>query len=182
MKYEVIVFPTDTVYGIGTSIYNQKGIDRIYEIKARSIDKKIPVLCSSLNDLKDIIEIDERLIKITDNFWPGALTIIVKTTEKHEEITGEKTLAVRSPNHNELLDLLKKEGPMRVTSLNISGEPPLVNKQLVYEKYSHVVDYIYNFELNFSAVSSTIIDATGTDLKVLRQGELLLEDILKTIS
>ena len=100
MKYEVVVFPTDTVYGIGTSIYNQKGIDRIYEIKARSIDKKIPVLCSSLNDLKDIIEIDERLIKITDNFWPGALTIIVKITEKHEEITGEKTLAVRSPNHN----------------------------------------------------------------------------------
>ena len=78
---DVIIFPTDTVYGIGCKMTDEKAIERIYDIKKRDTNKRLAVLISSLNQIKDYIEITDTLLKIESNFWPGALTVIVPLTK-----------------------------------------------------------------------------------------------------
>ena len=123
----VVIFQTDTVYGIGCNPYDENAIERIYRIKKRDGKKPLPVLGYSRQILEEIVEFDEIAYRITDKFWPGQLTIILplKDDRLKKLSAGEDTLAVRVPNNKCTLSILKECKLVIGTSANISGKKRL---------------------------------------------------------
>lgn len=177
---KVMIFPTDTVYGIGCLIFDLKSINKIYEIKERPQDQKLPVLISTLEMIEPYVYINEIVRIIANKFWPGGLTIILKTKDVVKETTNEDTLAIRMPNNKELLNLIDELGPIRATSLNKHHEKELNDINEIKENYKNLVDEIYEFDFsNSSNVSSTIIDLSNNEVRCVREGELKCQDIIK---
>ena len=170
LKDEVIVFETDTVYGIGCLINSEIGIKRIYDIKKREDKKPLAVLCANNEQVEKIVKDFESYSYLADKFWPGALTLIFnKTNIISDSITsGYNTVGVRIPNDEIALKILDKYGPMAVTSLNISSEPAVLKFEdtLVFKSD---VDYIVKGK-DLSSISSTVYDCVNN--VVLRQGEI----------
>lgn len=177
MLKEVLIFPTDTVYGIGASLYDTESIKKIYEIKGRDFNKPLAVLCSNIKQIDEFAYMDKKASLLAKLLWPGGLTMVLKTKPKYFELTGESTIAVRIPNHKLALSLLDQYGPMKTTSVNASGELPLNDYDVIYEKYNLFVNKIYRNEEKIQEVSSTVIDLVN-DLKILREGNITKEDIL----
>ena len=176
---KVIIFPTDTVYGIGTPIFDVEGIKRIYDIKKRPKEKPLACLCANLEQIKSIAYLNEKAIKLINEFLPGALTLILKSKEEVFEKIGYKTIGVRIPNSKIALDILKENGPMLTTSVNESGSVPLNEYDDIKKNYNDLVDYIYNTDRQSSNIASTVVLINGDSIKVLRAGEISLEDILR---
>lgn len=176
---DVIIFPTDTVYGIGCKMTDEKAIERIYDIKKRDTNKRLAVLISSLDQIKDYIEITDTLLKIESKFWPGALTVIVPLTKKLKYY--EDTIGIRIPNSKLALDILKENGAMATTSVNISGMPPLDTYQEIYDSYSNKVDKIYQKIEESSSISSTVIILKDNKIEVIREGKITKEEIEKIL-
>ncbi|PQP79366.1 threonylcarbamoyl-AMP synthase [Candidatus Phytoplasma phoenicium] len=183
-KHKIIIFPTDTVYGIGTNIDDQESLNKIFKIKNRSLEKAIVILFYSLEQMKDIVILNPQVRTIVDIFWPGALTLIVPTKLKYYQKTNEKKIGIRIPNHQLALKILKFKGPMRTTSVNQSGEPPLNDYYQILKQYRHKVDYIYTDKkfVSTSTLPSTVIDTTCKPWKMLREGKISLEQINKILT
>ncbi len=173
----VIIFPTDTVYGIGTSIYDADGVNRIYEIKKRPLDKKLACLCANFNQIESIAVVNDSAKKLINEFLPGALTVILKTKEDIREKIGYDTIGVRIPNHKIALDILNKNGPMLTTSVNESGNVPLNEYDEIIKEYINLVDEIHNTDTESSNISSTVVSAID-EIKILRLGEISEAEIL----
>ena len=174
----IVAFPTDTVYGIGVLCSSKAAAERLKTAKKRPETKPFPVMVASLADLEAIAWLSERERKIALRFMPGALTLVLRKKDVIDN--GLETVAVRIPNDLFALNLLEKVGPMYVTSANISGEPACNNDQEVMAELDGRIEYIVAGEA-FSKTASTIIDCTGAELKVLRQGDLKIEDINKAL-
>lgn len=181
MLKKVLIFPTDTVYGIGASIYDKESIKKIYEIKGRDFNKPLAVLCSSIEQVNEFAVLTKQAKVIAEGFWPGGLTLILKTNKKYYDLTKEETIGVRMPNHKLALSLLDKYGPLKTTSVNTSGEEPLNDYEIIYEKYHDVVSDIYQNNESLTKLSSTVIDLTSDNYQILREGHITREDILKVL-
>ncbi len=177
----VIIFPTDTVYGIGTSIYNEKGINEIYKIKNRDLSKPLAILCADIDQIDEIAYLNDKARKLIKAFLPGPLTIILRTKEKVKDSFKFNTIGVRIPNHQLALSILRKNGPMATTSVNDSGEKAMNDYKEIYDKYHNLVDEIYKSDEASSNLASTVLDITSDEVKILRQGAILKEDIEKVI-
>lgn len=169
---KVIIFQTDTVYGIGCLLESEKGVKRIYDIKKRDGIKPLAVLCGNLDQVKDLVVGYEQGEELGKKHWPGALTLIFDKTEKVGDYltSGFNTVGVRIPNDETALKILNHFGPMAVTSLNISSEPAI----LKYEDalaFQEQVDYIVK-GIDLSSISSTVYDVKNK--KTLRQGDIHL--------
>ena len=119
----VVVFPTDTVYGIGCDPYNADAIKTIYKIKKRDDSKLFPVLGYSREELEKIVEFDDKSKKIADKFWPGQVTLILKIKDEKikKSLNLEEKIAVRIPKNRCIMSLLKNCKLLVGTSANISG-------------------------------------------------------------
>lgn len=177
----VIIFPTDTVYGIGTKITDKEGVNLIYQIKKRPKDKPLAVLCANLAQIKSICIVDARAEKIINAFLPGPLTLILNSTKDGYSVTGLKTIGVRIPNLKEAITILEENGPMFTTSVNDSGSPSLDDYEVIKEKYGKMVSKIYPKQHASSHVPSSVLDLTKPDLVMLRQGAITLEEIQKCL-
>jgi len=167
---KVIIFETDTVYGIGTSIYNLEGVKQIYNIKNRDYTKPLALLCANLEQVKSVVKNFEIGEEIASKFWPGALTLIFEKQNKVDDLitSGFQTVGVRIPKSEVALKILEKIGPMAVTSLNLSTEPAIVKfKECL--AYDDMVDYIV-IGNDLDSPSSTVYDLINK--KILRQGEI----------
>jgi len=178
----VVIFPTDTVYGIGCNPYNENAINRIYEIKKRDRIKKLPVLGYSKQILEDIVEFDERANKIADKFWPGELTIVLPIKDnKLKKLCGrENTLAVRVPNNRCALSLLKECKLIIGTSANISGEESFVDPQNIGDGISKCDIFLNGGKIQNSS-ASTIIKIQNDDIKILRCGNISENDLVEAL-
>ncbi|MBN2540155.1 MAG: threonylcarbamoyl-AMP synthase [Bacilli bacterium] len=167
---KVIILPTDTVYGIGCLLSDIDSIHRIYDIKQRDYTKAMVILCSDLGQVQSLIESGQNIPKELAKHWPGKLTIIFfKNESVCDIITANKnTVGIRIPGNYIALELLKKHGPMVVTSLNISNEPPILKFKDTLD-FENRVDLIIEGE-DLDGIPSTVYDLT-TD-EVLRQGEI----------
>ncbi|WP_246833680.1 L-threonylcarbamoyladenylate synthase [Texas Phoenix palm phytoplasma] len=182
LKKKIIIFPTDTVYGIGTKIDDSESLKKIYQIKKRDYNKPIGILFYSLEQLKDIVLINENIIKISKFFWPGALTLVVNTCPSYYKKTNLKKIGIRIPNNKIALKLIKKEGPLFATSVNQSGYPPLNEFEKIKFKYQNKVDHIYKNDQNLSSIPSTVIDITKKNFRLIREGSISLKMIKKIIT
>lgn len=178
----ILIFPTDTVYGMGARLEDKKAYDRIYEIKKRDREKMLPILISSINDIKKIATFESRDFKIMECFWPGPLTVILETSDSFFKKTGFKTIALRMPNHIKALKILKKYGPIWTTSVNDSGEKELNDFYKIKEKYKKIAYKIYKDKFTEKDnYPSTVVDLTTDDIKILRDGIIKKEDIINLL-
>lgn len=172
LEGKVIVFPTDTVYGIGCLYKDEKSIHRIYEIKHRDYDKPMVILCANLAQVKTLIKDGQVIPDRLKKHWPGKLTIIFFKNELVYDIitSGRDTVGIRIPGNRISLALLEKFGPMVVTSLNLSNEPPVLTFEDA-KTFEHLVDYVIEGG-DLDSKPSTVYDLTQN--KVLRQGDIVI--------
>ncbi len=170
---KVIVFPTDTVYGIGALSNDTKGIKKIYDLKHRDKSKPLACLAADVEDILPVVNINNDRTLEFMKYWPGALTLIFEKKNKKLIDENLSTVAFRIPNSTVALKILNHFGIMAVTSMNISGDEPLNDLKSIEENFKDVIDYLVIDEETLSTVSSTILDISTITVKVLRKGELL---------
>lgn len=178
-KGGVVVFPTDTVYGIGCDPYNKDAINKIYKIKGREKTKQLPVLAYSKKEIKEIAYLDENSEKISDKFWPGPLTLILKVKDKKiEESLGlQGKIAVRVPNHPCMLGLLKECKLLVGTSANFSGQSSFNDSRGIIGKFTGY-DVLLDGGKIVNPGESTIIQFEGNELKIVREGKIKSESLV----
>ncbi len=178
-KGGIIVFPTDTVYGIGCDPYNQNSIKKIYEIKSRKKVKSLPILAYSLDIVKKIVVIDEFTEKIIQKNWPGPLTLILELTDEKlkKSLNLQNKIAVRIPDSKCTLKLLEKCKLIVGTSANISGNSSYTNPDECIKNIKNY-DLFLNGGTIRSKGESTIIEVENKTIKIIREGALKMEDIL----
>ena len=175
----IVVFPTDTVYGIGCDPYNKDAVTSIYRIKSRNTEKQFPILGASKADLSKIAIFDKRSSKIAEKFWPGPITLILKLKdEKLKESMGlENKVAVRVPNNQCVLSLLKQCNLLVGTSANISGSSPHTNPEECGNRLTGY-DLLLDGGTITNTIESTIVEIKENEIKVLRKGDITKEEIL----
>ena len=179
----LVAFPTDTVYGVGSLVFHEQAIESIYIAKDRPMEKAIPVLIGDDTDLSKVAdEIPMFAMKLIARFWPGPLTVLVpKKTTLPEAISATSTVGVRVPDHGIARALLRLAGPMAVTSANISGQPSPTTAQQVYEQLVGRIPMIIDGGETPGGVPSTLVDCTGAEIQILREGPLSKEQLLNAI-
>lgn len=177
-KERIIIFPTDTIYGIGCSIFDKKSIEKIYEIKHRDKRKPLSCLCKDVKQVEEIANINEKEKMIINKF---NLTLILKAKRNISEITGFNTIGIRIPQSHLAANILKKYGPMLTTSINESGEKPLNSFDEICKRYGNEVDKVYKGEEFSSGVASTVAQLVDGEVVILRNGEVKKDQIEKLI-
>jgi L-threonylcarbamoyladenylate synthase len=177
-KGGLVVFPTDTVYGIGCDPRSPKAIDAIYKIKKREESKNLPVLGYSKNEISKIAIFDKLSNKIADNFWPGPVTLVLKLKDSDikKSMKLEDKIAVRVPNHPCVLSLLKECKILVGTSANYSGNPPSSDSKKVLENFSGFDVFLDGGKIPNSN-ESTVVEIVEGDLKILRPGKITKSEI-----
>jgi len=174
----LVVFPTDTVYGLGCDPRNPKAVQSVFRIKKRKESKYLPVLGYSKEEISKIALFDDISIKIANRFWPGQVTLVLKL--KDDEIKNSMNLddkiAVRVPDHLCALSLLKECKLLVGTSANFSGLPAFSDSKKVLESFSG-----YDVFLDGGAISntleSTIVEVVDGKLKILRRGNVTKKEL-----
>ncbi len=178
-KGGTVVFPTDTVYGIGCDPHNQDAVNKIYKIKGREKIKQLPVLAYSKKDIVNIAFFDEISEKIADRFWPGPVTLILQIKDKKIEGTLDLKgkIAVRVPNHPCVLALLEKCRLLVGTSANFSGESSFSDSKEVVSKFSGY-DVLLDGGQITNSYESTIVEVVNNELKIVREGKIKMESLV----
>ncbi len=171
-KGGVVVFPTDTVYGLIVDATNKKAVEKIFRIKGREKRKWLPVFVKDLKLAKKIAKIDKKQEKFLKSVWPGKTTVVLKRRKGMKLYGVDKdTIAIRTPDYpllNKLLGRVNK--PLVQTSANISGKKPLNNAKDIIKQFKKAkLDLmISDNRLKFSK-QSRLIDITGSQPKILRE-------------
>ncbi|MBQ8292982.1 MAG: threonylcarbamoyl-AMP synthase [Bacilli bacterium] len=170
---KVIVFPTDTVYGIGALAKDEEAINKIYNLKHRDKTKPLAYLSGNKEDIMPYIQITYQNTMELMNYWPGALTLIFKKEKDLVEKDALPTIGFRIPDSKCALKILNHFGIMAVTSMNLSGSAPLNDLESIEENFKDEIDYLVIDEEIQSKTSSTILDISTSEVKILRKGDLL---------
>jgi L-threonylcarbamoyladenylate synthase len=174
----IIVYPTDTVYGIGCDPYNKNSVDKIYQIKQRPKTKPFPVLAYSIDVVSEIAEFDKDSKKIAKKFWPGPLTLILKLRDKKlkESLNLNEKIAIRVPNNQCLLSLLKNSKLLIGTSANLSGESSFTKSEDCYQKIKEYDIFLDDGDIKGGG-ESTILEIVKGKPIIHREGALKKEEI-----
>lgn len=175
----LVAFPTDTVYGLGASPTQEKAIKSLYAVKVRQPGKAVPLLVGNLQGLDQVAgEVNKMAARLAAHFWPGALTLVVP---RHPGLPAllapDPTIGVRMPAHPLALALLTAAGPLAVTSANLSGAPSAVTAAQVEAQLGGSIPLILDGGQAPGGVASTVVDCTGAEPVILRQGPISLEQI-----
>jgi L-threonylcarbamoyladenylate synthase len=172
---QVVVIPTDTVYGVGCAALNADAIQALYHLKGRSFTKAIPILIADVADLSQIVsQITPLAQRLIAQHWPGPLTIVLpKHPQLPAALTPDDTIAVRLPDHDVARAVIRAAGgAMAVTSANLSGDPPAETAQEAYAALNGRVHIILDAGPAPQAQASTVVDCTGTSPIILRPGPI----------
>jgi len=170
---KIIGIPTETVYGIGVDPYSQSAVDKIFELKERSLDKPLSVLISSYEEISKL-GVVSKIPDVVELYWPGPLTIIVETKAKFANGVGTNnplTIGIRVPDNELAIELLKNTGPLAVTSANISGNENILNHIDAENEFESKIA-IYLEGESVLGSGSTIVDFTKDEWEILREGPL----------
>lgn len=172
---KVIAFPTDTVYGVGCLITDENSLKRIYELKERKYDKPLAILVGTIEQAVSLVKyLPENAVELIMKHWPGALTIVCKKSDEVPAFLNPRffTIGIRMPKSDTALAILRKYGPMAVTSVNKSGEDALNSYQEIYDNFKDKIDYVIESNEISSNVSSTVVEVDNEYIRVIREGDI----------
>ena len=177
---ELVVIPTDTVYGIGCDAFNTRAVAALLEAKGRGRDMPAPVLVGTVSAATALVQsLGTHGQDLIDAFWPGPLTLIFRANPSLAWDLGDTkgTVAVRMPMHQVALDLLRETGPMAVSSANRSGQPPATTVEEAEEQLGDSVAVYLDGGPCTDNVPSTIVDLTTAVPRLLRKGAIPVDKI-----
>lgn len=177
---ELVVLPTDTVYGIGADAFTPHAVTALLNAKGRGRHMPPPVLVGSRHTLDGLVySLPKAARELADAFWPGALTIIVEHSPSLQWDLGDTqgTVGVRMPLHPVALEVLRETGPMAVSSANRTGKPPAVTAEDAREQLEYAVRVYLEAGPCPDPVPSTIVDVTGEVPRILRDGAVPIEKL-----
>ena len=182
----VVVLPTETVYGIGCSCFNEESIKRLYEIKNRPYNKPISVLVSNIDMIsrvaKNISDIEMKIIK---HFFPGPLTIVLEKNDNIPDIltSNGTTIGVRMADNNIINTIIDKvDIPLAVSSANESGMDANINIDTIYEIFKDKIDYYVDGGISKIGVASTVVKVVNGEVIILREGIITKSEIENVIN
>ena len=164
----VVAFPTDTVFGLGAAADDEVATRRVFHIKGRPVGLPLILMVAAESQLEGFVHVDSRSEAIMRRWWPGPLTVILHAK-------GGGTLGVRIPNHKVALDLLRACGPLRTTSANLHGKEPAMTAA---EADLPGVTAVLAGGAPPGGVVSTVLDLTGPEPHVLREGAITAPELL----
>jgi len=171
----LVVLPTDTVYGIGADAFDGTAVAALLAAKGRGRDMPVPVLVGSWHTIDGLVySVPDAARELIQAFWPGALSLVVRQAPSLQWDLGDAygTVMLRMPLHPIAIELLREVGPMAVSSANISGRPAAVNAADAREQLADLVEVYLEAGTSVQQAASTIVDLTGAQPKVLRQGPI----------
>lgn len=185
-KGKIVVFKTDTVYGIGTNAFNKEACKRIYEIKGRPMNKPLCVLISDISMLREIVDfISSAEQKLIDAFWPGPLTIKFKKKENvlpDVVSAGDEYVRVRLLKDGLAYNLVKIAGvPIVAPSANLSESPTGTEIENIINELGGKVDYILDSGNINNDTTSTIVEISDEKVIIIREGKIKKEEIAKIV-
>lgn len=180
---QLVVLPTDTVYGIGADAFDTDAVADLLAAKGRGRDMPVPVLVGSWNTIEGLTaSISQRTWDLIEAFWPGGLTLVVEEAPSLAWDLGDArgTVAVRMPLHPVAIELLEQTGPMAVSSANKSGHPPALTAAEAQDQLGDDVAVYLDGGPAKTGVASTIVDVTSEVPRILRAGAIDA-DTLRTV-
>jgi len=171
-EHRLIAFPTDTVYGLGALAFDGSTVLKLYVAKERPPEKAIPILIADIADLDQVaLDVPPIAYRLMEAFWPGALTIVVpKQPNIPIEVSTADTVAVRMPDLDLARELMRRTGPLAVTSANRSAGPNPRTVQEVLDQLAGRIDAIVDGGQTPGGVPSTVVDCTQAAPSILREG------------
>ena len=191
----VIIYPTDTVYGIGV-LPDRNAIEKLYEIKKRDKSKKLIALIADISTINEVMDSTdgssgdiEILEKIASVYWPGDLTVVIKAKKEitkiieiNDDESNDSTIGIRIPNNPVALEIIKQSGGMVLTtSANFAGENPAKEYEDLNKDLADQVDYVVHGSNGSSGIPSTIIKIFNNEISVIRDGNVHMEEIMERI-
>ncbi|WP_134322514.1 L-threonylcarbamoyladenylate synthase [Cumulibacter soli] len=176
----LIVLPTDTVYGIAADAFNAPAVGALLAAKGRGRDYPVPVLVADQAVLHGLVTVaPEAAVKLTERFWPGALTVIVTYSPALAWDLGETggTVGIRMPDSQVARDILARTGPLAVSSANQHGRPPAASVEEATRQLGSSVQVYVDAGHTGGRPASTIVDCTVTPPRIVREGGISREDI-----
>ncbi len=170
---QLVVLPTDTVYGVGVDAFDAQGVQRLLEAKGRGRDMPPPVLISAGTTLEALTtDVPPWVDGLVEQFWPGALTLVCRQQPSLRWDLGETrgTVAVRMPADAAALELLGRTGPLAVSSANLTGRPAAITADEAEEMLGAAVEVVLDAGPRSGSAASTIVDCTGERPRILREG------------
>ncbi len=177
----LIVIPTDTLYGLACDAFNAEAVRMIYAAKQRPFSKPIPILLADSSDLSRVVSsVPTAAQTFIDQYWPGPLTLLLpKHPGLPEEISHNDSVAVRIPDSQVGRDIIRAAGgALAVTSANLSGQEPAETAADARDKLAGWVTTVIDDGPSPHAEASTILDCTGPELKILREGPIPTRSLL----
>lgn len=181
---EVIVLPTDTLYGIGADAFNSAAVTALLAAKGRGRDMPVPVLVGSWTTIDGLLAfVPDAARRLVEAFWPGGLTLIVEHAPSLSWDLGEAngTVAIRMPLHPVALDLLAQTGPMAVSSANRTSQPPATTASEAYEQLGDAVSLYLDAGPVPVGQPSSIVDLTGAAPRLVRAGAVTAERLREIV-
>jgi tRNA threonylcarbamoyl adenosine modification protein (Sua5/YciO/YrdC/YwlC family) len=181
---QLVVLPTDTVYGIGADAFDAAAVADLLAAKGRGREMPVPVLVGSWQTIEGLVtSVSARTRDLIEAFWPGGLTLVVEHAPTLSWDLGDArgTVAVRMPLHPVAIELLETTGPMAVSSANRSGRPPAVTAEDAREQLGDEVAVYLDGGTARTGVASTIVDVTGEVPRVLRAGAVDVEALREVV-
>jgi len=172
---ELVVLPTDTVYGLGADAFSPSAVRRLLAAKGRGREMPPPVLVGTVRAATALVEdLGADGQALIDEFWPGGLTIVCRAARTLSWDLGDSkgTVAIRMPEDKVALELLAETGPMAVSSANLSGSPAATTAQQAREQLGESVAVYLDGGQCAGGVASTIVDLTGERPRLLRRGAI----------
>lgn len=179
----VVIYPTDTVYGLGCNPADTDASKRICMIKERA-DKPLPVACADIEAARHIVQFNPAAERIAEKFWPGPLMLVLPTKVNYSiwVTHGASTLGVRIPNHAIARRLAKLSGGTIIsTSANKSGKPPHTTAQDANEQLGHMVELVLDGGPTPMTQPSTVLDLSGEHAWILRKGPITADQIRRAL-
>ena len=172
---EIVAFPTDTVYGVGVAGSRPDLLRALFELKRRPPELKIPMLVAGAREIAGgAWEMDDRANRLIERFWPGALTLVLRST------VSEETQAFRAPDSPVALELIRAAGPILATSANLSGDPDTLGADDVLVAFATQQDAlaaVLDGGVVPGGVASTVLDLSQRPARILREGPISRDDL-----
>lgn len=181
---KLIVFPTETVYGIAGNALNVEVIDKLFQAKNRDYSKPFSLMVSDINKIKDIAYVSDYEEKVINKFMPGPITLILKKRDCISNLAtaSRDTVGVRIPNHEIALSVLKSvDYPLATSSANISGSVNNSDIEDIINDLANYVDIFIKGNISSNLLASTVVEIKNNEVNILRNGIISKENIEEVI-